>query len=210
MIETKATLRPLTKDSVDANEIVDGWDDYESTLALGKGTGPNQPSWEEIGSTGIWQYAFGVADTIQIPAFHFLHTYKMNSVFYPHIHFKPKTAMTDGDQVKLRISFLIQKGHNQGAFQDTPFVIDTEYTSDGVTPIRQHIIAEHPTGVTATLLGTSNLSDLVEPDTLMEAAFSRVAATTQEFSGEIYGLKADMHVMKDRFATKNRTPNFYT
>lgn len=195
--------------SVDAPQLVNGFDDIVASLELGKPTGGIAPSWEEVGSTGIWQYAFSVGDQIQVPSYHFLHSYELNSVFFPHIHFEPKTAMADGDQVKWRFMFRIQKGHNQGAFQTTPYTMDVEYTSAGITPMGQHLLIEHPTGITDAFLAPESISSLVEPDTLMQTNFSRVAATTQEFAGEAYALKADLHAKKDRLVTLNKEPNFY-
>ncbi|GAG63096.1 unnamed protein product, partial [marine sediment metagenome] len=76
------------------------WDDLRVPLNTGKVAGGNVPTFEQIGSSGVYAYNFDDDDEMwfatQMP-----HSYKLESDIYPHMHWSPETDVSPADNVGL-------------------------------------------------------------------------------------------------------------
>ena len=186
--------------SVDAAQLVDGWNDLTSTLLAGKTTAGAAPVWAAWAGTNIytWQFSASTIDSLQVAPFHFEHDYKIGSAVYPHIHWKPDDTNTG--VVRWGLEFTYAIGHGQAAF---PTATDTIYLEQaGSGEAYKHQIIEVPDpGVT--LAG-------LEPDTIVQTRIFRDATHINDtYTGVAHGLTVDAHYRTDRLATVNKEPNFY-
>jgi len=148
-------------------------------------------------SNGLRLYRFSAGDSMHV-SYHVNHDYAEGTKAYHHIHWFPETAMTPGDTVTWRIFYIVAKGHNQGdSFMLTRNFFDVVYTS----PIAGTIAGDHI--VSESSDAQSYL--LKEPDTIVLAEIQLLSKT---FSGNVYGIQADLHYQSDREVTINKRPDF--
>ena len=186
--------------SVDAAQLVDGWNDLTSTLLAGKTTGGAAPAWAAWAGTNIytWQFSASTIDSLQVAPFHFEHDYKIGSAVYPHIHWKPDDTNTG--VVRWGLEFTYAIGHGQAAFPTATSIIYLEQAGSGEAYKHQIIEVPDP-GVT--LAG-------LEPDTIVQTRIFRDATHINDtYTGVAHGLTVDAHYRTDRLATVNKEPNFY-
>lgn len=173
-----------------------GWNDNIQVFAAAKGRGTAEPVWSDMGN-GQYNFLFTVGDELFL-TYHVQHDYKLATDAYPHIHFIINNTMTAGQQVVWRFAYVLAKGHSQGESLTTPeTVIDLTYTATGTEVAGEHIVLE---------CSDIQAFDLREPDTLVCA---RVELLSENVTGDIFGIMADLHYQTDRHSTLNKAPNFY-
>lgn len=180
------------------NKLKSGWRDLLGNFTAGK-TSTSPPTFAPwIGGLYAWRFAVGNQLFL---TFHVDHDYKVGTDFYPHVHWSPASAIPAGQTVTWEIEWTAARGHDQEAFPATTTITTTEltYTAPaGGTPANQHIVTEVAAGETV---------PNCEPDVLVVARVARGAGT---FSGNVFGFALDAHMEIDRYATLNRSPDFYT
>ena len=175
-----------------------GWADITSDVVV-KGSGAADPTWAVFRS-GIYAYEFSA--TVMKEAwlfFHPNHDHDPGTDLYLHAHFSPNNTGTG--VVRFGFEYMSGKGHGQGAESVFP-TSTTVYAEFTIASSRkyEHLIAE-----TAAITGTQ-----IEVDSLMLVRVFRDAAHINDtFSGTVHIFTADIHHQVNRFATKNRSPNFY-
>ncbi|MCK5613958.1 hypothetical protein KAR91_69490 [Candidatus Pacearchaeota archaeon] len=187
----------VPKDSVDALQLVDGWNDLESSFIAGKVAGANVPVFAAfIDSINAFQFSATVMKEIFMMPLHVPHDYKPGSTMFHHIHWSP--GDTDTGVVRWGIEYSIAKGHGQQAFPAST-TIYLEQAGSGVA--NQHQIIEDTVGITANL----------EPDSLiLMRVFRDATHGNDDYTGVAWGHFMDSHYQSDRMATKSKEPDFYT
>lgn len=176
-----------------------GWKDLTSGIVT-KGTGANNPAWT-IFRGAIYAYEFQYTKSEEFwMTFHIDHDYAKGTAIFPHVHFALGNYAGAGN-VQWDIDYSIAKGHQQGA----PSVFAAPTTVSAVLAIDansqyEHHVAEVSSGITD--------PDL-EPDCLVLIRFSRNNGVGSNLAASIWGFTADIHYQTDRYATKNRSPDFY-
>lgn len=182
--------------SVDADQLVDGWNDEKASFNTGKITGANTPTFAALVG-GIFEYNFsaGSLEELHLSPIHIGHDYKPGSDIFLHIHWSPND--TDTGVVRWGIEYAIAKGHGQQIFP-SPTTIYLEQTGSGTA--KQHQIIEDVAGISAN----------IEPDSLiLLRVFRDGAHLNDNYTGIAWGLELDAHYQTDRLATVNKEPNFY-
>jgi hypothetical protein len=176
-----------------------GWADITSDINV-KGNGANNPAWTTF-RNGISAYEFS-ASVMQEAwlNFHPNHNYAPGTDFYLHAHFA--STSTGTGTVRMGFEYSVAKGHGQGAGSVFP-ASTTVYAEFNYATNRQY---EH------IVLETAALTDPdFEVDALVLCRVFRDAAHINDtFPGTIHLFTADVHHQINRYATKNRAPNFYT
>ena len=173
-----------------------GWDDYDADFASGTSTPSKEPAFEDFGN-GLFGYNFDVGHDRFIN-FHIKHDILVGSQIYPHVHWCPQTTMIAGETVSWEFMFVAPKGFHQGeSFFQAPTTIVFNHTADGTEIAGEHIITE-----------CSDIDSVfaMEVDSIV---YARVTRKTGSYTGGVFGIKADLHYRKGRFATKNKAPDFY-
>ena len=175
---------------------VTGWNDNIQVFASAKGRGTSEPVWEDMGN-GQFNFLFTVGDELFL-TYHVQHDYKLGSDAYPHIHFLVTDALSAGQQITWRFAYVLARGHSQGeSLTVAETVINMTYTATGAEIAGEHIVLE---------CEDIDAFDLLEPDTLVCA---RVELISENVTGDIFGIMADLHYQTDRHSTLNKAPNFY-
>jgi hypothetical protein len=194
--------RPLTSAEIDDNwrlvetRTGEGWRDMIADInPRSGGTAPSLNLYRD----GIYLYEFSAGDLNDVFAnFHIDHDYKLNTMLYPHFHFV--TTNTGGGVVRLGFEYTFALGHGMGTFPAT-----TTLTLNFTVPAGSqhvHFVAEMPEG--QGIPGTGIDTDGV----ILMRIFRDGAHADDTFPGTIFGITADLHYEVDRYATKNRAPDF--
>jgi len=177
--------------------ITYGWKDNIQWFSSAKGRGTSEPTWKDIGN-GLYAYNFTVDDELFI-TFHVNHDYAQGTKSYPHIHFICDTEQDAGSTITWNFDYTIAKGHSQGdSLLFAPTELPLTYTFSGNEVAGEHIVLE---------CSDTQSFDLIEPDTIVMARI--VLSSTNNISGNIYGLCSDLHYQADRDSTLNKEPDFY-
>lgn len=170
-----------------------GWRDLRAAL-VASATGAGTPALAVFGTTGnIKQLSFGVGDSVYI-AFHIDHDVKVGSTCYLHVHWS--TNGTNTQPVKWQLSSVTAAGHDTDNF-GADVVLTLEEAAQGTA--WRHMITEDATGTT-----------IPEVDSLVIMELERITNGATENTDTVFGLFVDIHYQTDHYATKNRSPNFYT
>lgn len=205
MIELAALAPPTMGDnfvadnSVDAPQLVTGWNDLHTSMKEGKVTGPASPTWASWAGTNFktQQFSASTKEFLQLDPIHMDHFYKPGSDIFPHVHWMPDDTNTG--VVRWELQFSLAKGHSQEAFNPVPTTVIIEQAGSGTQYMHQ--TAEKAIGETLASL---------EPDALFQVIIARDGAHIDDtYTGVAHGLFVDLHYEMDRLATKNRAPNFY-
>ena len=173
-----------------------GWSDNIAFFSAAKGKGTSEPTWEDIGN-GQYAYSFLAGDELFVHH-HINHDYRLGTDAYPHVHFLVDQTMNAGEQITWRYAYVIAKGHAQGqSLTAAETIIDMTYTATGAEVAGEHIVLE---------CSDVQAFDLIEPDTIVMA---RVDLLSENVTGKIFGLVADLHYQVDGITTVNKAPNFY-
>jgi len=190
----------LPADSVDADQLVDGWNDYVSELSQAKKGGGTVPTWAAIagGNLYTWQFSASMMNELIIAPFHIEHDFKVGSTWHFHVHWLPDSTHTG--TVRWGFEYAIQKGHQQGAMPvGSTTTIYIEQAGNGTQ--YAHMIAEDATGITDANVEVDSL--------IMGRLFRDGAHANDTYTGVAHGLTVDIHYQGDRLFTLNKAPNFY-
>lgn len=173
-----------------------GWSDLTADLSAGKAVGVNAPTWATF-RDGISAYSFSASTMNEMwVTFHVNHDAYVGSTFYPHIHWAANT--TDTGVVRWGIEYTIAEGHNTANFPAST----TIYLEDTVSSSAQY---QHR------IIECSDAQAITMPDVdslLMFRIFRDAAHANDTFGGVAFGLTVDIHYRRNKFATKNKAPNF--
>lgn len=178
--------------------VHDVWDDIVADLSAGK-TGVTNPPTFNVVRDNIRAMQFAVGDEMWI-SFHITHDYAVGTDVFPHVHWQTNSTTPTIGSVRWGFEYTIAKGHDQSNFGATT----TVYAEQNVAAVSQqyrHMIAEVATGISSAEL---------EIDSLVMVRVFRAASTGTEFTGNVFGMMADLHANKNRYGSKNKVPNFYT
>lgn len=178
-----------------ASNILDavGWRDITGDVSTR--VGPTNPTSTQVGTTGLYLYAFGVGDEAQF-IYHLPHDYVEGSDIHFHVHWMP--SGTDTQPVKWEVKYLYAKGHNQEAFNvATPITFDMQEAPPGTA--YQHMVTESDA---KTVTG-------LETDGVIVCGFKRVTNGGVDNANTIFMVTADLHYQSTNQATPNRVPDFY-
>jgi hypothetical protein len=170
-----------------------GWRDITSDISV-KGTGTNNPSWATV-RNGISAYTFS-ATTMQEAwvNFHINHDYAVGTPIYLHVHWI--NPGTNTGTVRWGFEYTIAKGHQQEAFPATT----TAYVEQASSGQFVHMIGEISSGISSASL---------EPDALILVRVFRDAAHVNDTCTNAVALvMSDVHYQANKWATKNKAPNF--
>lgn len=172
-----------------------GWRDITSDINV-KGTGANNPAWTTF-INGISTYAFSATVMQECwLVFHVDHDYKPGTGIYLHTHWS--TTGTNTGVCRWGFEYTIAKGHNQSNYGATTTVY-AEQAYQGTA--YRHMVTETAEITSAEL----------EVDCLILVRVFRDAAHVNDTLTSVAHLfTSDIHYQADRFATKNKAPNFYT
>ncbi len=178
---------------IQVDDLFGGWRDMIAHLSSAKLAGVSDPSYNVI-TGNIRGYQFAVGNEAWI-TFHVDHDMKQGAIMYPHIHWT--TVGTSTNTVKWELRYTMANGHSAGAFPAETLITfgPTAATGTSLT----HRVTEDATGVATPL-----------PDTLILCHIKRVTNGGTENTDPVFGLTVDWHYPTQQYATKNRTPNFYT
>lgn len=171
-----------------------GWDDITGDI-IAKGVGANNPTWTQVATSGIFNYAFSVNDEVWIN-FHVPHDYAPGTDIFVHTHWM--VDGTDVNTVKWEFSTLIAKGHNQDNYPTTA-------TVNTATEAPQGTAWRHMETETSAISSTD-----LEPDTIIQMRVRRVTNAGTDNTDTVFLLETDIHYQSTGIKTKNNTPNFYT
>lgn len=193
---------PLTPVEADANLTLlqtrtgDGWRDNISSIdTRGGGTAPQINLYRD----GIYLYEFSADSMNEVFSnFHIDHDYKLGTMLYPHLHFV--TTSNAAGVVRLGFEYTFAQGHGLGSFPaSTTLMLDFTVPANSA---HVHFVAEMPEG--QGIPGTGVDTDGV----VLMRIFRDAAHSNDTFTGTIFGIIVDLHYQVDRYATKNRAPNF--
>lgn len=181
---------------IETGSGVVGWRDLTADITL-RGSNQADPSWAQIGASPFYAYQFAVGKKVQI-IFHINHDYDPGGAIHLHAHWlSGGTDVTN--TVKWQFTYSVMKGHNQtgGDLDTTGTVVSVEAASGGQY---RHMISETAASITLTN---------VEPDSLIVVVIERVTNAATENTDDIFLLTADCHYQASRFATPQKSPDFY-
>lgn len=182
----------------DEQYIVKGWEDITADLSTGKTPAANAPTWS-VFRDGIYAYAFSDSATNSLfITFHITHDYAHGTKVYPHIHWSPGNSTNTG-VVRWGFEYSVQKGHQQGNFPATTTVYVEDNNTTGAA--YEHRIAEFT---------DAQAFDALETDALILCRIFRDGGHANDtFTGDAFGLTADIHYQVDKQVTPNRAPPFF-
>ena len=179
----------------------DGWADIVAELYTRGGPSSPVPT---VFRNGIYLYEFMPTDTLEVFSnFHIPHTYKPNTMLYPHVHF----SVTSNEAGVVRWAFewtfarrhdstgLRTFGNTQTLYKDFTIPANSAYT---------HFVAE--VDDLAGIPGT----DIEVDGMILMRIYREGAHVNDTFPDSVWGITADVHHEVDRFATINRAPDFYS
>lgn len=175
-----------------------GWRDLVGNIVV-KGVGANDPTWAAIsGLGGMFAYQFSATVNKEVwLTFHIDHDYAEGTPIYLHAHWLNDAASPNTGTVRWGFEWTAAKGHQQQAFPAP----QTVYVTQNCSATRyMHHIAEVSV---ADAVPATNL----EPDSLLLVRCFR-DAVNDSCSDAVDLLTMDCHYQTDRWATKNKSPDF--
>ena len=188
--KTTTAINSAINQQYDGGQAVNiGWDDIQGNLATSRKLTGSEPTdrMYDYGISGGVEFAalgFDVGDTsfmtVQTP-----HAMKLSSILEQHFHY---TIPTDGTGKKFKFQLDVIVAGVFGAWvkpTSSPFTVEVNMTEDLST---KHSLAEFGT---IEALNTTVSS-------LYKLKISRIAASADEYSGEVYMEFLDGHMMVDQ------------
>ena len=178
-----------------------GWTDLKAPIQAGLGqTDPTLTVYRD----GIVLPAFQDNKTDEFQAqFHINHDYAPGTNLYPHVHYTVNTTNTG--TVRWGFEYTVAKGHQQAGTDSVFEATTTVYVEQAIDGTQyKHYIAE--------IADVDAIDSVkVEPDSVtLVRVFRDSGHANDTFVGDIFGITVDIHQQVGRFATKNKTPDFYT
>lgn len=175
-----------------------GWKDIISDINIRSqgGNGNDDPTWA-VFRNGVWAFRFSASSMNECWInFHINHDYALGTPIYLHVHWS--NSGTNTGVVRWGFEYTIQKGHQQGVFPATT----TVYVEQAAVAQYEHQLAEINPGITSTDL---------EPDSLVLVRLFRDAPHANDTcTDSVSVFCSDLHYQASKFATKNKSPDFYT
>lgn len=176
-----------------------GWRDLTGELYT-EGGGSTAPTWTMFRQS-IFAHEFESSKINQgWITFHLNHDYALGTPILPHLHWSVNTTNTGS--VRWGFEWTIAKGHQQATgsiFEATSL----HYVTTNITEPSQykHFVSEfaYADGI---------VSSLLEPDAMLLFRIFR-DSPNDTFPNSVFLLTSDLHYQSERFATKNRAPNFF-
>ena len=170
-----------------------GWRDNLAAI-VGESKGVGAPTMSPFGITGnCHQMKMAIGDSVYVN-WHINHDVKPGSISYFHAHWS-----TDGTQtnaVTWRFKVIYCAGHNQANY---PAESNVDLTEAAHGTIWRAMITEDSVGFTSP-----------EIDSLVIVEIERITNVTgTDNTDDVFLNYADIHYQVDRYATPNRSPNFY-
>lgn len=176
-----------------------GWRDNIQQFSI-KPTGSTPPSYgQTIGNYEGYMWSASLLNQAMVD-FHVDHDYAIGTPLYPHVHFRPLTAL--GGVVRWGFEFTPSKGHGQTVGMAESTTVYVNFTVDAGN-LGTHYVAEvdFANAIPATQ---------IEPDTVIHVRVFRDAANAADtYAGTVWAWQADLHYQFARLGTKNKSPNFY-
>lgn len=173
-----------------------GWKDLKGDFSIAP-SGALAPTLVTL-PNGDRVQRFGVNDSV-FAKYHVNHDYKEATVAYPHVHFHSDTSILAGQTVTWDFIYVSAKGHQQNeSLTGARTTMTLTFTAPRNMDAGEHIVLEGTDPVLQTL-------DLKEPDTLICAEWKYTGGT---FTGNMHGLKGDIHFESDHESTNNKAPDF--
>lgn len=191
----------IDTDIYSETEGIYGWRDLLSSIEPRGGT--NSPTWTSF-RNGLYAYAFPSTKMTEVfSTYHIDHDYAMGTKVFPHLHFTVNSTVSG--TVRIGFEYSVAKGHQQsvGSIFNATTTIYVNIDINGATDRYKHFVAE-----------VSELdaipSTLLEPDSIVMMRIFRDHTVANNYTGNIFGLQADLHYQVGRLFTKNKSPNFYS
>lgn len=170
-----------------------GWRDIIGQVIV-RVSGPNRPTWEQIGSSPFRAYQFSVGD-ISWFVYHVPHDFVPNSEVFFHTHWI--SDGTNTNSVKWEYTYMYAKGFGQEAFAVAGTTVTAEEAATGTA--YTHMVTE-----------TAGAQlNITEPDGIIYVRITRVTNGGTDSSDNIFMLTSDIHYQSTGIATKQKAPNFY-
>jgi hypothetical protein len=182
---------PLAVDPAAVRDIV--WDDLQGVPGAFPVQPLNNPTWRDyafgIGGGATFRVlGFAVGD-IQTFVFQSRHAAKLNSTCEFHLHFCTPTDGT-GDRFRFQTDVIACPANGVwAAVTGSPFTSEETMAGDYSDTQRYFDLASIP----AVNSGVS---------TLYQMKIERIAATANEYAGEVYAIFADMHMQLDAVGSR--------
>lgn len=197
---------PLSFAEMDANitqfdtKTKDGWADIVSELYnRGVASSPNIANFRD----GLWLYEFEGSTLMEaFASFHIPHSYKQNTMLYPHMHFSVNTNSSGVVRWGFEYSFARRHDSTGTIAYPTTTTLYKEFTIPANSAYT-HFVAEVDEG--NGIPGT----DMEVDGMILMRVFRDAAHPNDTFPDSAFGITADVHHQVDRQATPNRAPNFY-
>jgi len=172
-----------------------GWRDITMDVSV-KGQGAKNPSWTTI-RDGLSGYEFSASSMKECwISIHINHDYAPGTPIYAHVHWC--NSGTSSGNVVWGFEYSVAKGHQQEVFPTTTTVYATQASAGQY----YHNISEISPGIS---------SSSIEPDSLILIRVFRDASNVLDTCTDpVHLLCVDAHYQASRFATKNKSPNFYS
>lgn len=189
--------------SATSGDRVSGWNDYIIGANGSKQTNQDDPTWKEIGTSGVWGWHFSpTADNrIVLPLpYHPNHDYKTDSPIFPHIHWEPTS--TDAGVVRWGVTFryAVRNDETPAVFQTTTFYI--EQAASGTSNTHQVAEVAEPGVLGGGALAIDSVSYIV--------LFRDADHANDTYPGEAVPSCCDIHYQCGQHATPSRAPDFFT
>ena len=181
-----------------------GWRDITSNIIV-RGTGPTDPTWDQIGSGPFYAYNFAVNDQAWF-AYHIPHDvvpvgdeHNLTETIQFFFHSHWLSDGTDTNTVKWEFVYTHANGFNQQAFDmATGTTTTAEEAASGTA--YQHMVTES---------AGQNISTITEPDGILYVRVRRVTNGGTENTDNIYLLTSDIHYLSNSLHTRSKSPGFY-
>tara|TARA_Y100000310_G_scaffold303578_1_gene342051 strand:- start:88 stop:714 length:627 start_codon:yes stop_codon:yes gene_type:complete len=171
------------------------WHDILGTIDI-QTTGPNNPSYLQVGATSFYDFQFDIGEKCQIN-FHLPHDYAEGTDVHFHAHWIADG--TDTNTVKWQFEYAYADGHGGGVF---PLGSSTTVTAE-----------EAAAGVAYTHMVTETTAQTIsgcEPDGIIQCIITRITNGGTNNTDNIFLKEADVHYQSTGIGTKNKSPDFYS
>lgn len=176
-----------------------GWADLMQQLTV-KGSGTSSPSWgATIGNYEGLVWSASVMNQAFVD-FHIDHDIALNTLLYPHVHFRPLNS--SAGVVRWGFEYSVSKGHGQTTGFPTSTTVYVDFTV-GINNLGTHYVAEVSQANAIPALN-------IEPDSVVHIRVFRDAANVADtYPGTVWAWQSDIHYQMGRLSTLNKAPNFF-
>lgn len=187
-----ATVNGLVSDvsALQVSETTIGWDDLLGKFSTAS-FGPSAPV-AVTQPNGVRALRFDNGNSLYID-YHTIHNGVTGSDVFAHIHMYTGTPMAAGETITWEASYVIARGYTQG---DSILAARTTVNFTYTAPV-----GGVAAGDVIILEGAIPTFALPEPDATIAVEWKKTGGT---FSGNVFGIQADLHYQTQRDNTPNR------